>query len=118
MVTFKGNQACSNGCYLLSELRRRHRNFILNRFFLKTSFHSLLTFVYFCSLFDSLFFFLCLLPLIVSLDIDPVIFVLDLHMQYTVEWSLYVHILCGLFLCDSSSIGKKCCSCLCIHLQS
>ncbi len=32
-----------------------------------------------------LFFGLCLLLLLVSLDIDPVLFVLDLHMKYTVE---------------------------------
>ncbi len=38
------------------ELRRRHRNSILNRFLLKTSFHALLTFIYFCYLFDSLAF--------------------------------------------------------------
>ncbi len=32
-----------------------------------------------------LFFGLCLLLLLVSLDIDPVLFVLDLQMQYTVQ---------------------------------
>ncbi len=34
----------------LSDLVRRHRNSTLNRFLLKTSFHSLLTFIYFCYL--------------------------------------------------------------------
>ncbi len=32
-----------------------------------------------------LFFDLCLVLLLLSLDIDPVLFVLDLHMKYTVE---------------------------------
>ncbi len=32
-----------------------------------------------------LFFVLCLLLLLVSLDIDPVLLVLDLHMKYTVK---------------------------------
>ncbi len=50
METFKGHWACPNGCLLLSELRIRHRNSILNRFLLKTSFHALLTFIYFCYL--------------------------------------------------------------------
>ncbi len=36
---------------LLSELRRKHRNSILNRFLLMTSFHALLTFIYFYYLF-------------------------------------------------------------------
>ncbi len=72
METFKGHWACPNGCRLLSELRRRYRNSILNRFLLKTSFHALLTFIYFCYLFDSLVFGLWLLMLIVSLDIDLV----------------------------------------------
>ncbi len=69
-------------CCQLSELRRRHQNSIFNRFLLKT-FHALLTFIYFCYFY--LFFGLCLLLLLVSLDVDPVLFVLDLHMKYTVE---------------------------------
>ncbi len=67
---------------ILSELRR-HRNSVPNRFLLKTSFHALLTFIYFCYLF--LFFGLCLLLLLVFLDIDPVLFVMDLHIKYIVE---------------------------------
>ncbi len=59
---------------------------------------SMLTFIYFCYLF--LFFGLCLLLLLVSLDIDPVLLVLELHMKYTVE--LYVCIVCGLLSCDSN----------------
>ncbi len=82
METFKGHWACPNGYHLLGELRRRHRNSILNRFLLKTSLHVLLTFIYFCYVFDTL---TCLLLLLVSLDIDPVLFILDLHMKYTVE---------------------------------
>ncbi len=82
MEKFKGHWACPNGCRLLIELMRRHQNSILNRFLLKTSFHALLTFIYFCYF---LFFGLCLLLLLVSLDIDPVLFVLDLHMKYTVQ---------------------------------
>ncbi len=45
------------------------------------SMHCLLSFTFV----TFLFFGLCLLLLIVSLDIDPVLFVLDLHMKYTVE---------------------------------
>ncbi len=59
LETFKGHWACPNGCRLLSELMRRHRNYILNMFLLKTSFHALLTFIYFCYLFDSLAFVAC-----------------------------------------------------------
>ncbi len=80
METFKGHWACPNRCHLLSELRRRHRNSILHRFLLKTCM------VYFYLLLLPFWFFgLCLLLLLVSLGIDPVLFVLDLHMKYTVE---------------------------------
>ncbi len=34
------------------------------------------------------------------------------------RWSLYVRILCGLLLCDSSLIYRKCWPCLCIPLYS
>ncbi len=50
-LTLRGIGLVPNGCRLLSELRRRHRNSILNRFLLKTSFHALLTFIYFCYFF-------------------------------------------------------------------
>ncbi len=83
METYKGDWACPNGCPMLSELRRKHQNSILNKFLLTTFFHALLTFMYFCYLDYSFAFFLLLL--LVSLDIDPVLFVLDLHMKYTVE---------------------------------
>ncbi len=43
METFKGHWAGPDGCRLVSELRRRHQNSILNRFLLKTSFHCLLS---------------------------------------------------------------------------
>ncbi len=104
METFKGHWACLNGWRLLSELRRRHRNSKLYRYLLKTSFHALLNFIYFCYLF-------ILLLLLVSWNRSYFVcsgFVLDLHMKYTVGWSLYVLILCGLLSCDSSPISKKC----------
>ncbi len=47
--------------------------------------------------------------LLVCPDIDPALFVLDLHMKYTGRWSLYERILHGLLSCDSSLICKKCC---------
>ncbi len=104
METFKGHWACPNGYRLLSESMRRHRNSILNRFFLKTSFHAFLTFIYFCYLFDSLALvsccFLCLLILILSGLFRTCIW----NIQW--RWSLYVHILWGLS-CDSSPICKK-----------
>ncbi len=74
METFKGHCADLNRCRLLSELRRRHQNCILNRFLLKTR---PLSIAY-------LHFDLCLLLLLVSSDVDPALFVLDLHMKYTV----------------------------------
>ncbi len=44
METFKGHWACPNGCRLLSELRRRHRN---SRFLLRpSSMHCLLSFTF------------------------------------------------------------------------
>ncbi len=43
---FNGHWAWLNGCCLLSEVRRRHWNSILNRFPVKISFHTLLTFIY------------------------------------------------------------------------
>ncbi len=46
-----------------------------------------------------------------ALDIDPVLFVLDLHMKYTVEVvPLHTYILWFVIVC------KKCWSCLCILL--
>ncbi len=50
---------------------------------MKTSFHALLTFIYFVTF---LFFGLCFLLILVSLDTRiTVLFILDLHMKYTVE---------------------------------
>ncbi len=71
----------------------------------------LLTFFHFCYLLlPFLFIDLCLLLLLVSPDVDPVWLVLDLHMKYIQwRWSSYVHIVCGLLLCDSSPIYKMCC---------
>ncbi len=40
---FKGHWTVPNGCRLLRELKRRHRNSIFNRFLLKTSFYCLLS---------------------------------------------------------------------------
>ncbi len=85
--TFKGPSAGRNGYRPLSELRRRHCNSILNRFLLKTSFHSLLWFTFVTIWFIAL---------------------------WKIQWrqSLYVHILCGLLSCDSSPICKKWLLCL------
>ncbi len=58
--------------YFLTSCTPTHTKLLL-----KTSFHVLLTFIYFCYLFYSLAFVSWLL--LVSLDIDPIIFVLDLH---------------------------------------
>ncbi len=59
---------------LLSEFKRRHQNCILNSFLLKTSFHCLLLFI------RATFWFVgpCLWLDLVSIDIGPVICVLDL----------------------------------------
>ncbi len=60
-------------------------SYIEHQFIFKHVLHvcyALLAFIYFCYLF---ILGLCLLLLLVSLDIDPVLFVLDLHMKYTVE---------------------------------
>ncbi len=43
--------ACPNGCRLLNDLRKRHRNSRINKFLPKTSFHALLTFICFCTFF-------------------------------------------------------------------
>ncbi len=80
--------ASPNIFWLLSELMRMHWNSIFNMFFLMTSFHCLI-----------LLFFLvtfpicrsCLQLILVSTDVGAVLFVLDLHMKYTVE----VVLLCG-----------------------
>ncbi len=58
----KCNSHCAvpNGCHLLSELSRRHRNAIL-----KTAFHHFLSFT-----FD---------------DVEPVLLVRDFYMKYTVK---------------------------------
>ncbi len=52
---------------------------------------------------------LCFLLLLVSPDVDPVLFVLDLNMKYIVTVALNIRILHGLLSCDSSRICKKCC---------
>ncbi len=66
-----------------------------------------------------LVFGLWILLLLVSLDIDPVLFVLDLHMKYTVEvFPQCTYIVWFVISCDSNRICKKRWSCLCIHLHS
>ncbi len=80
------------------------------RYPLKTSFHCLISFTYVTFLFHGL----CLLLLLVYPDVDPVLFVLDLHREYTAEWSLFICILYGLLSCDTSPICKKCC-CIFAH---
>ncbi len=55
----------------------------------------------------------CLWLIHVSTDVDPVLFILDLDMKYTLRWYLYVCILCGLLSCDRSLVCKKCWLCLC-----
>ncbi len=103
METLKWYRPGYNGCCLLSELMRRHRNSSLNRFLLKTYFHCLLfAFVTFW------FIILCLLLLLVFPDVAPVMFILDLHMNYTVDVDPPC-ILCGLLSCDCSPLCKKCC---------
>ncbi len=37
------------------------------------------------------------------------LFVLDLHMKYTMELVLLCMYMCGVLSCDSSTISKKCC---------
>ncbi len=55
MKTFKEHWACPNGCLQPVEwVEEKRRNSIFNRFLLKTSFHALFTFIYFCYLFGSL----------------------------------------------------------------
>ncbi len=55
---------------------------------------------------------------LVSLDINLILFVLDLHLKYTVEVvPLCTYIVC-LLLCDNNPICKKCWSCFCIPLHS
>ncbi len=46
METFKEYWASQNGCRLLNELGRRNQISILNRFFLKTSLHCLISFTF------------------------------------------------------------------------
>ncbi len=70
----------SHECHLLSKLIGRLWNSILNRFLLKISF--LLSFNLFLPFW---LIGLCLLSLLVSHDVNPVLVVLDLHMKYTVE---------------------------------
>ncbi len=72
---------------------------------LKPSFHSFLSFTFVA--------FQIHWPLssavIMSPDVHPVLFVLDLHMKYTVEVvPLYMYIAYGWLSCDSSPICKKC----------
>ncbi len=61
-------------------LIRRHQNSILNRFLLKNSFHYLLSLIFVTFYVIGI----CLLLLQVSPDVDPVLFILDLYMEYIV----------------------------------
>ncbi len=80
------------GCHLLSELRRMHWNSILNRFLLKMSFHSVLTFIYFCYLFYSLVFISCCFECLLILILSD--FVLNLQWNIQWRWSLSTYVYC------------------------
>ncbi len=71
---FKGHVAGPNGCHMLSELRKWHRNSIFNRFIQKISFHYLL-----CFTFDTLLISRCPRWLLCLLGL--VIFVLGLFLE-------------------------------------
>ncbi len=79
----QGHWTGPNGCCLLSELRRRHHNSILNSFLFSTYFHDLLSlrFVTFSGslAFVSFWLFCLLMSIVVGF------FVLDLRMKYIVE---------------------------------
>ncbi len=95
--------AILNGCCLLSELRRRHHNSILNRFYL-------LILVTFLIHWHALVYGWCWC-------VDPVLFVLDLCMKYTV---VYVCILYDQLSGESNHMYKykKCWLRLCTPLYS
>ncbi len=44
---------------------------------------------------------------LVSTDINPVLFVLDLHMKFIVEGTLYVHLLYGLYSVIAAPRGRS-----------
>ncbi len=102
------------GCRLLSELRRRPKS-ILNRFLLKAPF----SIAYFhLRLLLFLFLGLCLLLLLVSHDVDPVLFVLDLHIYSRRGPSMYVYCVVCYHVIASSPMCKKCWLCLCTPWHS
>ncbi len=91
---FKEHWAGPSGCRLLSDLRRSHRNSILNSHrnsILKTSFHCLLSLIF--------------VTFFIHWPLSPAV------SMWTIQWrwSFYIRILCGLLLFDSSPISKKCC---------
>ncbi len=82
----------------------------MNRFILKTSFHCLLSFTFVTFFIHWPFSLLFLVPT----DVDPVLFVLDLHMKYTVVVvTLCTYIAWFVIICYARSV-----SCLYTSLHS
>ncbi len=83
MEMFKGHCACPNGCCLFKEFEEKAPKLHTQQVPPEDLLPCIAYFQFL--LLPFLFFGLCLLLLLVSLDIDPILFVLDLHMKYTVE---------------------------------